>query len=54
MTPKAKYEALLEQIEELEDRLTVVERADDEVIPWEEVKKEIKKKIEKYSGTCLI
>jgi hypothetical protein len=47
LLPMKQYEALLEHIEEMEDRLAVRERANDETIPWEEVKKEIRKKVKK-------
>ena len=47
LLPMKQYEALLEHIEEMEDRLAVKERANDETISWEEVKKEIRKKVKK-------
>lgn len=40
-----QYEALLEYIEELEDKADLKERANDAIISWTEVKKEIKKKV---------
>ena len=42
LLPMKQYNALLEYLEEMEDRLAVKERAEDETIPWEEVKKEIR------------
>ena len=47
LLPMKQYEALLEHIEEMEDRIAVKERAGDATIPWEEVKKEIRKKVGK-------
>lgn len=42
-----KYEAMLEYMEELEDRADIVERSDDESTPWADVKKEITDKLSK-------
>ena len=47
LLPMKQYEALLEHLEEMEDRLAVKEREGEETIPWEEVKKEIRKKVKK-------
>jgi hypothetical protein len=45
LLPMKQYQALLEYLEEMEDRVAVKEREGDELIPWEKVKKEIKKKV---------
>jgi hypothetical protein len=45
LLPMKQYEALLEHLEEMEDRLAVKERASDKTSSWQEVKKEIKKKV---------
>ena len=45
LLPMKQYQALLEYLEEMEDRVAVKEREGDEMIPWEKVKKEIKKKV---------
>lgn len=42
--PLQQYEALMEYLEDLEDRFAVIERANDENIPWEKVEKKFKKK----------
>ncbi len=47
LLPMKQYQALLEYLEDMEDRLAVKERKGDEMIPWETVKKEIKKKTKK-------
>jgi len=47
LLPMKQYQALLEYLEDMEDRLAVRERAGDKMIPWEEVKREIKKKVKK-------
>jgi hypothetical protein len=47
LLPMKQYEALLEHLEDMEDRLSVRERENDKMIPWEEVKKEISKKVKK-------
>jgi hypothetical protein len=47
MMPLRQYEALMEYLEDLEDAFAVKERANEENIPWEEVKKEIRKKTAK-------
>jgi len=45
--PLRQYETLIEYVEDMEDRIAIRERANDENISWEEVKKEIKKKLAK-------
>jgi hypothetical protein len=47
LLPMKQYRALLEYLEDMEDRLAVKERKEDEMIPWETVKKEIRKKTKK-------
>jgi hypothetical protein len=47
LLPMKQYEALLEHLEDMEDRLSVKEREGDKMIPWEKVKKEIRKKVKK-------
>jgi len=42
-----EYHALLKQLEDMEDRVSIRERTNDENIAWTEVKKEIRKK---FSG----
>jgi hypothetical protein len=39
-----KYQLLLEQIEDMKDRLAIRERINDEDIPWEVTEKKLKKK----------
>lgn len=42
--PLRQYEALVEYLEDMEDRLAVKERASEGNIPWEKVKKDIRRK----------
>ncbi|MEK6616053.1 MAG: hypothetical protein AABZ32_08085 [Bacteroidota bacterium] len=39
-----QYEALVEYLEDMEDRLAIKERANEDNISWEEIKKDIRKK----------
>ena len=45
-----EYRSLLDKLEDMEDRLAIRERMNDEDIPWEEVKKDIRKKLSKNTG----
>ena len=45
MFPLRQYDELMEYLEDMEDRLSVKERANDKNIPWSEVKKDIRKKL---------
>ncbi len=40
-----RYQSLLEQIEDMKDRLLIQDRLEDEDIPWEETNKKLMKKI---------
>lgn len=42
--PLRQYEKLMEYLEDIEDRLAIIERADEPDIPSEEVEKKFKKK----------
>jgi hypothetical protein len=39
-----KYELMVEQIEEMKDRLAIRERTNDADVPWEETEKKLKNK----------
>ena len=45
MFPLRQYDELMEYLEDMEDCLSVKERANDKNIPWSEVKKDIRKKL---------
>jgi len=50
LLPMKQYEALLEYLEDMEDRLAVKEREGEEMIPWEKVKKEISSRYRLRAG----
>lgn len=41
-----KYTAMVEQIEDMKDRLAMQNRVDDEDVPWEEAEKKLIKKFD--------
>ena len=47
LLPMKQYKELLDYLEDMEDRLAIKEREGDEMIPWEKVKKEIRKRVKK-------
>lgn len=45
MMPLRQYDALLEYLNDMEDRMAIAERANEPEVPWAEVKKKLKKKL---------